>query len=361
MLSLSFATIPDPDGWRPNLRLKGDWLVFKIGDGRHTGYGEASHSNDDVQCREIADTLFRDRIASFDLGLDSLRALERELADSEPGFVEATAWSGINQALYDLLAKREGVPVWRLFRERVERNGVPLYATVNRALESRSREGYLNIAERACDRGFRAIKCAPFERVTDLGAAPENCREGLETLELLRNAFPNLELRVDFHERFSPQHFAVMLPRLEELGLGWLEEPFPMGRGYAELRAKAATPIAGGELHWGTRRFREIVKNGWVDVIMPDVKHVGGFGPLLEVVRMAEGKVEVSPHNPSGPVAAAASLHVAALYPETVTSLEYAFDATGSRVRCGERVEEGFLRLGDRPGWGIELGERFLY
>ena len=47
-LTLEFLTIPDPDGWHPSLRLKGDWLIFKIGDGVHSGYGEASHSKDDI-------------------------------------------------------------------------------------------------------------------------------------------------------------------------------------------------------------------------------------------------------------------------------------------------------------------------
>ena len=46
-LALRFRTIPDPDGWHPTLRLKGDWLVVELSDGVLSGYGEASHSNDD--------------------------------------------------------------------------------------------------------------------------------------------------------------------------------------------------------------------------------------------------------------------------------------------------------------------------
>ena len=88
---------------------------------------------------------------------------------------------------------------------------------------------------------------------------------------------------------------------------------------------------------------------------MPDVKHVGGFGPLLNVINATADRIEVSPHNPSGPVSTAASLHAAAARPSHVRSLEYAFDKGLSRRKYGEYVEDGFLYLSGRPGWGIEV------
>ena len=128
-----------------------------------------------------------------------------------------------------------------------------------------------------------------------------------------------------------------------------------MGPEYTELRQKTSLKIAAGELYWGSENFRAIMESQWADVIMPDVKHVGGFGPLLGLIEMGKGKIEVSPHNPSGPVSTAASLHAAALYPENVKSLEYAFDAARTRKAYGERVEDGNLYLSDKPGWGIKV------
>ena len=61
-LVLEFLTIPDLDGWHPSMRLKGDWLIFKISDGKLSGYGEASHSMQDEACRGIAGRLFEKRI-----------------------------------------------------------------------------------------------------------------------------------------------------------------------------------------------------------------------------------------------------------------------------------------------------------
>lgn len=355
MLTLEFLTIPDPDGWHPSLRLKGDWLVFKISDGALSGYGEASHSKQDEVCRKTAMTLFQNRIASFNISLDSLKELEQELMATEPDFVTATAWSGINQALYDLLAKREQVPVWRLFKNRTHLDRLPLYTTINRALKTRNWEDYLQLVGQVEAQGFETFKCAPFEKVVDSGHSAESSRYGLNTLRSLRNAFPDLGIRVDFHERFSPSNFYRIISDLEALKLDWIEEPFGMGEDYTELQKRTSLKIAGGELFWGTETFRTLVESQWVHVVMPDVKHVGGFGPLLDVIEMGRGKIEISPHNPSGPVSTAASLHAAALYPDNVKSLEYAFDAARTRKAYGERVEDGYLHLSEKPGWGIDV------
>jgi galactonate dehydratase len=353
-LTLRFRTIPDPDGWAPSLRLKGDWLVVEIGDGRLSGFGEASHSNDDEACKQAAQQLFAEHYAGLaSLSLETLARKERELAPLEPDLVTATAFSALNQALYDLLARREQVPVWQLFRSRPAVEGIPLYTTINRALRTRTAEDYSTIVGEVAEQGFRTFKCAPFEAVNGPERAVEKSAAGLETVARLREQFPDLALRVDFHERFAPQDFYELIPALERLELDWIEEPFAMGADYEELRRRTALRIAGGELFWGMRRFGEIAGHDWVHVIMPDVKYVGGFGPLVNVIEATASQVEVSPHNPSGPISTAASLHAAAVSPGSVRTLEYAFDRTQSRRATGERIEDGMLLLNDAPGWGI--------
>jgi galactonate dehydratase len=353
-LTLKFRTIADPDGWAASLRLKGDWLVFEIGDGVLSGFGEASHSNDDERCKQVAAQLFDEHYRDFALSLEGLERKERQIAALEPDFVTATAFSGLNQALYDLLAKREQVPVWRLFRSGgAPFAGLPLYTTINRALRTRTAEEYSTIAGEVAAQGFGTFKCAPFEAVNNVERAVEKAAAGLATLAQLREQFPDLKLRVDFHERFQPQDFFAIIPELERLELDWIEEPFAVGPSYDELRRRTRLRISGGELFWGRRRFAEITERRWCDVIMPDVKHVGGFGPLLDVLKMSAGRIEVSPHNPSGPISTAASLHAAAVYPDRVRSLEYSFQRQPTRRVTGEIVENGVLVLGDAPGWGV--------
>lgn len=352
-LTLKFRTIPDPDGWAESLRLKGDWLIFEVSDGVLSGYGEASHSNDDGRCKEQAKQLFERHYRSFVPSLESLARKEQVIAALEPDFVTATAFSGLNQALYDLLAKREQVPVWRLFRDKAPFAGLPLYTTINRALRTRSAEEYAAIVGELRAQGFATFKCAPFEAVDGPEHAVEKAAAGLGTLARLREQFPDLSMRVDFHERFKPEDFFAILPELERLQLDWIEEPFAVGPSYDELRRHTRLRISGGELFWGRRRFAEIAEHGWCDVIMPDVKHVGGFGPLLDVLKTTASRVEISPHNPSGPISTAASLHAAAVHPERVRSLEYSFQRTHTRASTGEVIERGTLLLGNKPGWGV--------
>src|SRR5690606_27753105 len=130
--------------------------------------------------------------------------------------------------------------------------------------------------------------------------------------------YPDLAVRVDFHERFAPRDFYELIPELERLQLDWIEEPFAVGPEYDELKRRTRLRIAAGELFWGLRRFEEIARARWAHVIMPDVKHVGGFGPLLDVIERTAGLAEVSPHNPAGPISTAASLHAAAVHPQLV-------------------------------------------
>ena len=353
-LELDFLTIPDPDGWHPSLRLKGDWLVFAITDGINIGYGEASHSRDDAACRDAARRSFAEHYADFTLSLESLAAKEAELAELAPDFVTATALSGLNQACYELLARREQVPVWRLLRDRPGLESIPLYTTINRALKERSEAEYLQLVGRLDDEGFSSFKCAPFEAVDSPDGAVEKAAGGLAMLRAIRETHAEIGLRVDFHERFLPESFAEILPELERLNLEWIEEPFAMGPDFTDLRASTDLRVAAGELFWGRPQFARIVDNQWADVIMPDVKHVGGFGPLLDVMQMADGSAEISPHNPSGPISTAASLHAAAVRPRGVQSLEVAFDSAGARRATGEQVESGRLYLRDAPGWGVD-------
>jgi galactonate dehydratase len=319
-----------------------------------SGYGEASHSNDDERCRAVAAELFAAHYTNFVPSLDRLAAREREIAGTAPDFVTATAHSGLNQALYELLAKREGVPVWQLFRSSTPIEGVPLYATINRALTTRSAEEYRTVVGEVREQGFKTFKCAPFDAVNGPDDAITKSAAGFAQLDALKQQFPELVMRIECHERFQPRDFVELIPRFERLAPDWVEEPFPIGSDYDEVRRRTRLRFAAGELFWGNARFAEIAARRWADVIMPDVKHVGGFGPLLGVLRQSAGKIEVSPHNPSGPISTAASLHAAAVHPELVRSLEYSFDRRRTRRSTGETIEQGVLLLAGKPGWGVE-------
>ncbi len=353
-IDIRITRIPDPDGHNPSLLLKGDWLIVEISDGHYCGFGESSHSRNDDACEKTILKLFDAHIKNIDLSIQAIENLSHSAFSEADSFISATAISGIDQALYDLVAKREGKPVWGLFTNQRCKSGIPVYATINRALRTRTLDDYNEIVTHAVRQGFTAIKCAPFEEVSKDGDQVSQSEKGLSVLEFLRKTFPDVSMRIDFHERFQLHPFRHILPALESMSPVWLEAPLPIGSGYSKLRSFCKTKIALGELYFGRNGFSTISENGWGDVIMPDIKHVGGFGPLMEVIEYFSGKVAISPHNPSGPVSAAASLHAAALSP-AVTSLEIPLIVDDERAYYLEWMNAGCLNLPEGSGWGIDL------
>ena len=353
-LELRFLRVPDPSGHGAGLRLRGDWVFLLVSDGLHTGLGEASHSGDDRRCLRAAERIFAHIATGLAPSLEEIRTLESGVLSTAADRIEATAASALDQALTDLCARKQGLPVWALFRDRPVRQTVSCYTTLNRALHTRTEADYLDLTAMAVDRGLQAVKCAPFEAVVPGTDQPRAASVGLRILERLRDRFPALNLRVDCHARFEPPSFLAVLPALRPLALHWIEEPCPVGDGYRQLRREAGVPLAAGELHFRWEGFAALVERGLVDVIMPDVKHVGGFGPLLEVSqRAAAAGVQTSPHNPSGPVSTLASVHAAAVSPE-ITAVELCFFRDPGRLFYGPYLVEGALRIPEGPGWGID-------
>jgi galactonate dehydratase len=352
-LSVDFHVVPDPTGHGAALLLKGDWVFVAVSDGEHTGVGEASHSGDDQACIAAMRDLFEAHVRDIAPTVEAVRRLEQGPFAEAGDRVEATAISGLNQALYELAARQRGVPVWGLFTEKPVRTTVPLYLTINRVLSSRTDDDYLQTVGAALKAGFREIKCAPFEAVTPDGDQREQCRRGLGILRLLRTEFPELDLRIDFHKRFTHENFLSLLPEIEALSPHWIEEPCPEVARYAEIRDRTDIPVAAGELFFGAEGFVGLASRKCADVIRPDVKHVGGFGPLLRVCAEAGAfDVEVSPHNPSGPVSTVASAHAAAVSPVATSVETSVIDVSG--LPHGELVDGAAIRIPDGPGWGIQ-------
>ena len=147
-LNIKCTHILDPDGHNPALLLKGDWLIVEITDGYHTGYGESSHSQNNDLCEKNILFLFNTYVKDLELSCNSIEKLSKGPFAKAKTFVEATAISGINQALYDLYAKRESTSVWNLFADKDEcQLKIPVYATINRALTSRTLENYEEIVK----------------------------------------------------------------------------------------------------------------------------------------------------------------------------------------------------------------------
>ena len=283
------------------------------------------------------------------------------------GLVPATAFSALEQALWDLAGQALGVPTYILFGGRV-RDSIPVYANVNRAASPRTPAGFAAAARRAVADGFRAVKAAPFDGFPAPGspqaAIDAAVAAGIDAMVAIREAVgPDVHVMVDCHSFFDVALAVRVATRLEPQRLRWYEEPVPPENVTDTLviKGRITAPMAGGETLFGLAGFRPLIERRSVDVIMPDVKHCGGLLELSRITALAaDYGVSVAPHNPSGPISTAASLQACAGHPN-VEFLELQYGEAPWRpevVAPAERFVDGRMVLSDRPGFGITLDEQ---
>jgi len=353
------------------------WLFVRIStDAGLTGVGEASDAfgfantsqKNAAQMESELRTFFRIVEGKSPLDIASYRREGERLATGR-GLIPATAYSAIEQALWDLAGKALDVPTYSLFGGSM-RATLPVYANVNRATRPRTPDGFATAARAAVKEGFRAVKAAPwdgFPPLTSSPAAIEAAAEnGIACVVAMREAIgPDVELMVDCHSFFDVPLAERVARRLEPQRLAWYEEPVAPERiqETLEIRKRIQQPMAGGEILFGIAGFAPLCRTRAVNVIMPDVKHCGGLLELTRIASMAEAdQVEVAPHNPSGPVSTAASIQACAVL-KNFRLLELQWGEVDWRpevIQPNERFVNGTIAVPDRPGFGIELNDRVV-
>jgi galactonate dehydratase len=286
------------------------------------------------------------------------------------GLPRAAALSAVDQALWDIAAQRAGRPLHALLGAS-RRDVIALYANINRRTEDRSPGGVAASASDALAAGYEAFKIAPFDGVSPDLAGTEAGRRlieaGIGRVAALRGAIgPDRRLMVDCHWRFDEASAGAAIQELEPYGIYWFECPLQEDheniQALRRLRAAANARgmlLAGAEQMATLAAFRPLLEAEAYDVMMPDVKYAGG---LREILRIAEAfdaaGVAFSPHNPSGPICHAASLHVSAVA-EAFTLLELQFDESPAfwSIVGGDlpRPAAGASRIPASPGLGVRL------
>lgn len=286
--------------------------------------------------------------------------LSQLLPDLEDSLSDHTILSALDQALYALKAKAEGLSLGRLLNPQSSLHEVALYANVNRRTTDRSPQGFSRSARRACDAGYAFIKIAPFD-----GVDPVNCETatgerlieaGLDRISAVSDLLPeNCELRVDCHWRFSPSRAGKLVGEVAQRNVKWLECPIAETRDsvsdLCRLRSQCAAAnirLAGCESMYQAAGFEPFIRARAYDVIMPDVKHAGGLDEIIRIARMAEDHgIAVSLHNPSGPVAHLHSVQVTAAL-QSREALEIQFDESTrffELTKPRPMIENGFATV----------------
>lgn len=250
------------------------------------------------------------------------------------------ALSGVDMALWDLKARREGVPLNRLLGQQ-SREDIPTYASLVRYSDS-------TLGPAACERallqGFKHIKL--HENSVDEIAA---CRRAIGN---------DIPLATDVNCSWTIDDTREWIPALADLGLAWLEEPiFPPEDfvALASLRGKGVS-ISAGE-NWCTSvQFENALSQGAVDSIQPSVTKVGGISECLRIAKLAtKYEALVLPHSPYFGPGLLATLHLAAVQPE-VPLVEYHFVETDGWLYDIESLFHGeMINVPAGSGLGLEL------
>jgi len=266
-------------------------------------------------------------------------------AASPSNLAEAAVVCAVDQALWALHAKTLQKPLAQVLAATVNpqladtpREHIPVYANINRRTVLRTPQAFAESATTAQAAGFSAYKLAPFDEANTTlcaqGQGARAMRAGLDRIAAVRAAVgPQARLMVDCHWRFDEATARQLIEAAAALGVYWVECPIPEVPenipALVRLRTQAnalGVRLAGLEENIGWESFRPYCEAGAYDVVMPDVKYVGGMAEMLRLAQhCAQLGVQVSPHNPSGPVCHAASLHVASVVP-AFDMLEMQFD-----------------------------------
>jgi galactonate dehydratase len=351
-----------------NVTPKTNWcfLLVRTEDGR-IGLGECTLMNQEGPLAAEAA-----RLAANVTGADARdrNRLARLLPHAPGGMVAHTALSAFEQALWDLAGQAAGAPIHRMLGGAL-RGPIALYANINRGANPRTPEGFAAAARRAVAQGFRAVKLAPFEPLVWEDASDRAQRavyaQGIARIAAVREAVgAAVDVMVDAHWRFSPGGAAALIRDLAPLGLYWLECPVAEAN-HAEIRRLRGIAndrgmrLAGAETLAGLAAYRPLVEAGCYDVLMPDIKHAGGHEEIRRIAALAQtAGVEIAPHNPTGPVCHAHSLHLVATIPNFLI-LEVQFGETERFFELATGADlafrDGAAALPQRPGLGIALDE----
>lgn len=286
------------------------------------------------------------------------------------GIVNATAISGIDLALWDILGKSLNVPCHRLMGGRV-RDHVRMYCHLGGGrmedfyeVSADEPKRFADLAEAAVEEGFSAMKTMAVPPTAPLeGLAPVKAAE--KCVQAMRERVGNdIDLMVDCHARPSPTMGMQFARALEPYGLYFLEEPcWPeYGDGLARINAAVSTPIATGERLSDLTAFARLAEQRACEVLQPDITHCGGLTQAQRIAAVADAYgLSVAPHNPQGPVSTAASLELGfsqssyAICEAVHKDVPWRDDV----VTMAHRIDLATRRVypSDAPGLGIEINE----
>lgn len=276
------------------------------------------------------------------------------------GAVLMSALSAVETALWDILGKSVNLPVYQLLGGKVN-DKVKIYVNGWFA-GAKTPEEFAAKAKEAKKRGVLAMKWDPFGK-SYLEISNKDLNTALECVGAVRDAVGDeVDLLIEGHGRFNIATGVKIAKELEQFKPMWFEEPTPPDSldALLEVKKKSPVPISAGERLYTRYEYKRLFEMRCADFIQPDISHAGGIGELRKIGAMSEAYyVGFAPHNPSGPIANAATLQLAACSPNfSILEIMYSDVDYRDQITNEDLVyENGYMKIPDKPGLGIEIDE----
>ncbi|KAH0367587.1 mandelate racemase/muconate lactonizing enzyme family protein, partial [Aureobasidium melanogenum] len=345
-------------------RVRPRWLFVKIVDAEGgVGWGEATLEG---HTKAVEGTLdgYIDRFVGLEAeDVEHIWQLAWRQSFYRGGPVFMSALAGIDIALWDLKARKLGVPIHQLLGGKV-RQKVQVYAWIGGDRPSAVAEaGRERLAQ-----GFRAVKMNATEDVGWLDS-PSKLDSAVERVKTVKSL--GLDVALDFHGRLHKAMAKQLAHKLEGCDVLFLEEPLlsEHPEGIKQLSNLTSSPIALGERLYSRWDFKRYLEDASVDVLQPDISHCGGISEMRRIAAMAETyDVAIAPHCPLGPIALAACLQIGLCTPnhmiqEMSVGMHYNTEAGEHDIHSYVlnsdifKVKDGYLDAFTGPGLGIEVDE----
>ena len=308
---LSFAVPPEHQvSLGIGRTIKRDAVLVRVEtDAGLVGWGEAHAGRAPTVIAELITSTLRPLALGADADdIDGLwqRVYGLQLASHGTGAAAALALSGLDMALWDLRGKAARQPLYALLGGR--RRAIPAYAG-GISFGYGTPEALVEEARGAQRLGYRAIKLR-------VGHDPGSDIERVRAVRAACGA--DLDILVDANCAYSLDSARRARAAFAELGVGWLEEPFPAHdfRSYLALGAAGGVPLAAGENHYLRFDFERLAEDGVVTVWQPDLSKCGGLSEALRIAKLAEARgISIHPHTSVTGLNVATTLHFLAAIP----------------------------------------------
>ena len=253
------------------------------------------------------------------------------------------ALAAIDVALWDLKAKRAGLPLAKLLG--AHRDSVRCYNTSGGFLHEPI-EQVLDNATRTLESGVGGIKIKVGQ--------PDRAEDLRRVRAVREHIGDDAPLMVDANQQWDRPTAMRVGRALEEFGLVWIEEPLDAydAEGHAALARSLDTAIASGEMLTSVAEHAELIRHDAIDILQPDAPRIGGITQFLKLAALAEHRnLQLAPH-----FAMEIHIHLAAAYPHEpwVEHFDWLYPLFCERLE----IRDGRMHLSDRPGLGVTLSEQ---